>query len=180
MIWVTVFYLPLSVLHDKISLCLPVQVWVANFEHPRVNTCSLYASPTGLSPYLRFGCLSCRVLYYNLRELYMKVLYLQLNLRYQFRLHKHTLMFFFFLLSDHQIWNCSITPLLFFLSFVLHQLRKRCSPPLSLFGQLLWREFFYTAATNNPNFDRMEGNPICVQVSTHLTNPVTKKSQNTV
>lgn len=44
------------------------------------------------------------------------------------------------------------------------QLRKRCSPPLSLFGQLLWREFFYTAATNNPNFDRMDGNPICVQV----------------
>ncbi|XP_039979368.1 cryptochrome-1-like, partial [Xiphias gladius] len=52
----------------------------------------------------------------------------------------------------------------FFLSCALHQLRKRCSPPLSLFGQLLWREFFYTAATNNPNFDRMEGNPICVQI----------------
>ena len=49
-------------------------MWVANFEHPRGSTCSLYASPTGLSPYLRFGCLSCRVLYYNLRELYMKVL----------------------------------------------------------------------------------------------------------
>uniref|UniRef100_A0A3B5A2J3 Cryptochrome-2-like n=1 Tax=Stegastes partitus TaxID=144197 RepID=A0A3B5A2J3_9TELE len=44
------------------------------------------------------------------------------------------------------------------------KLRKRCSPPLSLFGQLLWREFFYTAATNNPNFDRMDGNPICVQI----------------
>lgn len=58
------------------SLCLSVQVWVANFEHPRVNRCSLYASPTGLSPYLRFGCLSCRVLYYNLRELYMKVLWI--------------------------------------------------------------------------------------------------------
>ncbi|MEQ2207831.1 Cryptochrome-1, partial [Xenoophorus captivus] len=41
---------------------------------------------------------------------------------------------------------------------------KRRSPPLSLYGQLLWREFFYTAATNNPNFDRMEGNPICVQL----------------
>ncbi|XP_008303150.1 cryptochrome-2-like [Stegastes partitus] len=51
-----------------------------------------------------------------------------------------------------------------FPSSCLHQLRKRCSPPLSLFGQLLWREFFYTAATNNPNFDRMDGNPICVQI----------------
>nr|XP_040019145.1 cryptochrome-2 isoform X1 [Gasterosteus aculeatus aculeatus] len=100
---------------DRLNKHLDKKVWVANFEPPRVNTCSLYASPTGLSPYLRFGCLSCRVLYYNLRELYMK-------------------------------------------------LRKRCSPPLSLFGQLLWREFFYTAATNNPNFDRMEANPICVQI----------------
>ncbi|KAM3870060.1 cryptochrome-2 [Diretmus argenteus] len=100
---------------DRLNKHLDRKVWVANFEHPRVNTCSLFASPTGLSPYLRFGCLSCRVFYYNLRELYMK-------------------------------------------------LRKRCSPPLSLFGQLLWREFFYTAATNNPSFDRMEGNPICVQI----------------
>ncbi|KAL6107376.1 cry2 [Pungitius sinensis] len=100
---------------DRLNKHLDKKVWVANFEHPRVNTCSLYASPTGLSPYLRFGCLSCQVLYYNLRELYMK-------------------------------------------------LRKRSSPPLSLFGQLLWREFFYTAATNNPNFDRMEANPICVQI----------------
>ncbi|XP_059191050.1 cryptochrome-2 [Centropristis striata] len=100
---------------NRLNKHLDKKVWVANFEHPRVNTCSLYASRTGLSPYLRFGCLSCRVLYYNLRELYMK-------------------------------------------------LRKRCSPPLSLFGQLLWREFFYTAATNNPNFDRMDGNPICVQI----------------
>ncbi|XP_061578161.1 cryptochrome-2 isoform X2 [Cololabis saira] len=100
---------------DRLNKHLDKKVWVASVEHTKINTCSLYASPTGLSPYLRFGCLSCRVLYYNLRELYMK-------------------------------------------------LRKRCSPPLSLFGQLLWREFFYTAATNNPNFDRMEANPICVQI----------------
>ncbi|KAM6973375.1 cryptochrome-2-like [Aplochiton taeniatus] len=100
---------------DRLNKHLDRKSWVANFERPRINACSLFASPTGLSPYLRFGCLSCHVFYYNLRELYMK-------------------------------------------------LRKRCSPPLSLFGQLLWREFFYTAATNNPNFDRMEGNPICVQI----------------
>lgn len=41
---------------------------------------------------------------------------------------------------------------------------KKAEPPLSLHGQLLWREFFYCAATNNPNFDKMEGNPICVQI----------------
>ncbi|XP_054575420.1 cryptochrome-1 isoform X3 [Eptesicus fuscus] len=44
------------------------------------------------------------------------------------------------------------------------KVKKNSSPPLSLYGQLLWREFFYTAATNNPRFDKMEGNPICVQI----------------
>lgn len=43
-------------------------------------------------------------------------------------------------------------------------MKRSSTPPLSLFGQLLWREFFYTAATNNPRFDRMEGNPICIQI----------------
>nr|XP_034957310.1 cryptochrome-2-like isoform X3 [Zootoca vivipara] len=80
-----------------------------------MNANSLLASPTGLSPYLRFGCLSCRLFYYRLWELYRKV-------------------------------------------------KRNSTPPLSLYGQLLWREFFYTAATNNPQFDRMEGNPICIQI----------------
>ncbi|XP_072518953.1 cryptochrome-2 [Salminus brasiliensis] len=100
---------------DRLNKHLDRKAWVASFERPRINAHSLFASPTGLSPYLCFGCLSSRVFYFHLRELYMK-------------------------------------------------LRRRSSPPLSLFGQLLWREFFYTAATNNPNFDRMEGNPICVQI----------------
>ncbi|XP_053576263.1 cryptochrome-2 [Bombina bombina] len=91
------------------------KAWVANYERPRMNANSLLASPTGLSPYLRFGCLSCRLFYYRLKELYQK-------------------------------------------------LKKNSPPPLSLYGQLLWREFFYTAATNNPKLDQMEGNPICVQI----------------
>ncbi|KAK5876616.1 hypothetical protein CesoFtcFv8_025951 [Champsocephalus esox] len=91
------------------------KAWVANFERPRMNANSLLASPTGLSPYLRFGCLSCRLFYFKLTDLYKKV-------------------------------------------------KKNSSPPLSLYGQLLWREFFYTAATNNPCFDTMESNPICVQI----------------
>uniref|UniRef100_A0A4X2KR43 Cryptochrome-2 n=1 Tax=Vombatus ursinus TaxID=29139 RepID=A0A4X2KR43_VOMUR len=91
------------------------KAWVANYERPRMNATSLMASPTGLSPYLRFGCLSCRLFYYRLWELYKKV-------------------------------------------------KRNNTPPLSLYGQLLWREFFYTAATNNPKFDRMEGNPICIQI----------------
>lgn len=46
----------------------------------------------------------------------------------------------------------------------LYQKIKKTTPPLSLHGQLLWREFFYCAATKNPNFDKMVGNPICVQM----------------
>ncbi|XP_064168589.1 cryptochrome-2-like [Anguilla rostrata] len=100
---------------DRLNKHLDRKAWVANFERPRIGASSLMASPTGLSPYLRFGCLSCRVFYYKLRELYQQV-------------------------------------------------RRHGTPPLSLFGQLLWREFFYAAATDNPNFDRMSGNPICVQI----------------
>ncbi|XP_039604536.1 cryptochrome-1-like [Polypterus senegalus] len=99
----------------RIERHLERKAWVANFERPRMNANSLLASPTGLSPYLRFGCLSCRLFYFKLTDLYKKV-------------------------------------------------KKNSSPPLSLYGQLLWREFFYTAATANPRFDKMEGNPICVRI----------------
>ena len=37
-------------------------------------------------------------------------------------------------------------------------------PPVSLRGQLLWREFFYTCAATTPNFGRMQGNAICKQI----------------
>ncbi|XP_026764725.1 cryptochrome-1-like [Galleria mellonella] len=90
------------------------KAWVASFGRPKMTPQSLLASQTGLSPYLRFGCLSTRLFYYQLTELYKRV--------------------------------------------------KQVCPPLSLHGQILWREFFYCAATRNPNFDRMEGNPICVQI----------------
>uniref|UniRef100_A0A4W4ER79 Photolyase/cryptochrome alpha/beta domain-containing protein n=1 Tax=Electrophorus electricus TaxID=8005 RepID=A0A4W4ER79_ELEEL len=99
----------------RIERHLERKAWVANFERPRMNANSLLASPTGLSPYLRFGCLSCRLFYFKLTDLYRKV-------------------------------------------------KKTSTPPLSLYGQLLWREFFYTAATANPRFDKMEGNPICMRI----------------
>lgn len=90
------------------------KAWVASFGRPKMTPQSLLASQTGLSPYLRFGCLSTRLFYYQLTDLYKKI--------------------------------------------------KKTCPPLSLHGQLLWREFFYCAATKNPNFDKMAGNPICVQI----------------
>lgn len=106
-----------------------------------MNANSLLASPTGLSTYLRFGCLSCRLFYFKLTDLYRKVKavsYLKLKLLLSIRHYES-------LVSRLQV-------------------KKNSVPPLSLYGQLLWREFFYTAATNNPHFDKMEGNPICVQI----------------
>lgn len=49
------------------------KAWVASFGHPKMTPQSLLASQTGLSPYLRFGCLSTRLFYYQLVELYKKV-----------------------------------------------------------------------------------------------------------
>ncbi|XP_037947512.1 cryptochrome-1 [Teleopsis dalmanni] len=31
-------------------------------------------------------------------------------------------------------------------------------------GQLIWREYFYTMSVNNPNYDRMDGNEICLNI----------------
>ncbi|OMP00141.1 hypothetical protein COLO4_12882 [Corchorus olitorius] len=47
---------------------------------------------------------------------------------------------------------------------VYKNVKKHTSPPVSLVGQLLWREFFYTVAFGTPNFDKMKGNKICKQI----------------
>ncbi|XP_034541453.1 cryptochrome-1b [Notolabrus celidotus] len=94
---------------------LEKKAWVSHCERPRMNPSSLLASPSELSPYLRFGCLSCRHFYFKLTDLY-------------------------------------------------HKVKESNSIPFSPYGQLLCREFFYTTATNNPCFDKMEGNPVCVQI----------------
>lgn len=109
-----------------------------NFEKflgPKMTPQSLLASQTGLSPYLRFGCLSTRLFYYQL-----------------------TGMFDYFIFETFSKFHGLIEP------SDLYQKIKKAAPPLSLHGQLLWREFFYCAATKNPNFDKMVGNPICVQM----------------
>lgn len=50
------------------------------------------------------------------------------------------------------------------LSDILKRQTKHSKPPVSLMGQLMWREFYYTAATSEPNFDRMMGNTFCLQI----------------
>ncbi|XP_074654296.1 cryptochrome-2-like [Tubulanus polymorphus] len=47
---------------------------------------------------------------------------------------------------------------------VLKQVKKHSQPPVSLVGQLLWREFFYTVGAGTANFDRMQGNSVCRQI----------------
>lgn len=93
------------------------EAWVATFEKPKGNptTFTPYPATTLLSPYLKFGCLSPRLFYAKLKEVYA-------------RNKNHT------------------------------------KPPVSLYGQLLWREFFYCASVGVPNFGQMVGNSNCKQI----------------
>ena len=50
------------------------------------------------------------------------------------------------------------------IDFFCFQINHNREPSISLYGQLYMREFFYTCATNNPKFDRMAGNSICLQI----------------
>lgn len=40
----------------------------------------------------------------------------------------------------------------------------KTGPPVSLEGQLLWREFYYAAAAGTPNYHQQAHNPICRQI----------------
>lgn len=88
--------------------------WVRAFEKPQTSPNALSPSTTVLSPYLKFGCLSPRLFYWKLDEVYKG--------------------------------------------------SKHSQPPVSLHGQLLWREFFYTVGANTENFDKMKGNKVCRQI----------------
>ncbi|KAJ6706303.1 CRYPTOCHROME [Salix purpurea] len=59
-------------------------------------------------------------------------------------------------LSSRYFYQC--------LQDVYKNVQKHTSPPVSLAGQLLWRDFFYTVAFGTPNFDRMKGNKLCKQI----------------
>ncbi|CAI5501300.1 unnamed protein product [Closterium sp. Naga37s-1] len=100
----------------RLDDCLSRTKWVKEFEKPKGDPSAL-APPatTVLSPYLKFGCLSSRLMYARIQE-------------------------------------------------VLSKLPGHTKPPVSLIGQLLWREFFYTAAYGTPHFDRMQGSSICRQI----------------
>ena len=69
-------------------------------------------------------------------------------------------------LSPYLKFGC-LSPRLFhakLLSIYKEKKGKHTLPPVSLRGQLLWREFFYCVSFGTPNFDKMKGNSICRQV----------------
>ncbi|GJP30067.1 hypothetical protein CLOM_g22285 [Closterium sp. NIES-68] len=100
----------------RLDDCLSRTKWVKEFEKPKGDPSALTPpATTVLSPYLKFGCLSSRLMYARIQE-------------------------------------------------VLARVPGHTKPPVSLLGQLLWREFFYTASFGTPNFDRMQGSAICRQI----------------
>jgi len=42
--------------------------------------------------------------------------------------------------------------------------KTHTAPPVSLWGQMLWRDFYYCVAAGTPNYERMAGNAICRQI----------------
>ncbi|KAM7539724.1 hypothetical protein Aperf_G00000031642 [Anoplocephala perfoliata] len=95
--------------------------WVCAFAKPETAPTELPISTTGLSPYLRLGCLSSRRVWWTIAE------------------------------AMRPASKASKT-------------RPATQPPVSLHGQMLWREFFHIVASVTPNFDQIQGNPICRQI----------------
>lgn len=56
---------------DSFGSCL--QEWVCRFEKPQTSPTSLSPSTTILSPYITFGCLSARLFWWKLTEVYQGV-----------------------------------------------------------------------------------------------------------
>ncbi|KAG0486358.1 hypothetical protein HPP92_008453 [Vanilla planifolia] len=68
-------------------------------------------------------------------------------------------------LKVESLFGC-LSPRYFFqcIDNVYKTAKKHTQPPVSLLGQLLWRDFFYTVGFGTPNFDKMQGNKICKQI----------------
>lgn len=98
----------------RMEMNLKKSKWICEFEKPNTAPNSIEPSTTVLSPYLKFGCLSSRLFYQGIKNVYKG--------------------------------------------------SKHSKPPVSLEGQMIWREFYYSVAAATPNFDKMVGNRICAQI----------------
>nr|QDO16439.1 6-4 photolyase [Crypthecodinium cohnii]USW07793.1 6-4 photolyase [Crypthecodinium cohnii] len=93
--------------------------YIATFEKPKTESTGRQGAPwepstTGLSPYIKFGCISVRKVW-------------------------------------HAIDDCL-------------KGRKHSQPPMSLHGQLLFREMFYVLGASVPNLDKDKGNRMCKEI----------------
>lgn len=52
---------------------------------------------------------------------------------------------------------------------IYREQKKHSQPPVSLLGQLYWRDFYYVIGASVENFDRMKGNRICLEVDWKLS-----------
>ena len=70
------------------------------------------------------------------------------------------------LLSPYIAWGCLSSKRFYHgvLDVYRRNKNKTSSPPTSLEGQILWREFYYFNGRTVPNYNRMVGNPICKQI----------------
>jgi deoxyribodipyrimidine photolyase len=57
----------------RCDLCVFFQAYENGYVMPNQHSPNLTASPTSMSPHLRFGCLSVRKFYWDIYDLYTKV-----------------------------------------------------------------------------------------------------------
>ncbi|EDO38966.1 predicted protein [Nematostella vectensis] len=68
-------------------------------------------------------------------------------------------------LSPYLRFGC-LSPKLYYKKLTGAYVKMQFSPPpMSLYRQLIWREFFFTLASKNPNMDQVNDNPLCIQIS---------------
>ncbi|KAL9971457.1 hypothetical protein ACROYT_G017620 [Oculina patagonica] len=67
-------------------------------------------------------------------------------------------------LSPYLRFGC-LSPRLFHMRLTKAYMKVKCQPPpLSLYRQLVWREFFFTLASQNPNMDKAVDNPLSLNI----------------
>lgn len=68
-------------------------------------------------------------------------------------------------LSPYLAMGCiSVSKMYHEIAGIYQASRNHSQPPVSLHGQLLWREFFYLCSITTPNFNKMVGNSLCKQI----------------
>lgn len=148
-------------LADTVQHC---PVWVAGFQKPETSPNSIEPSTTVLSPYIKFGCLSSSLFYYELDKIY--------------KARSHTMPPVS--LHGQLLWRgkssvipylnscvCDIFLLLrirCFFCYYYYFLLNFFIVNISFSSYIKNLEFFYLSGTVTPNFDKMDGNPKCKQI----------------